>query len=118
MTLDKFNTLNIVVGGDDQSICSLAINTLDLSIKEIFKFKNGHMASVKDIWKDDMYMFSIGCDQRLIHWKMSDYVKFEELNCAFTEVPETSALDVVIINDIYYIVTGGRGLHLLKYTKM
>ncbi|KAG0472116.1 hypothetical protein HPP92_016662 [Vanilla planifolia] len=77
---------------------------------------SAHSSSVKGIWTDGIWVFSVGLDQRIRCWKIQPNGELFERAHVVISVPEPETLDVVAYGRRYHIAVAGRGLQTIDFS--
>ncbi|KAL7112409.1 hypothetical protein ACP275_04G002200 [Erythranthe tilingii] len=80
------------------------------------KITSAHSSAVKGVWTDGIWVFSVGLDQRVRCWNLSNG-RLTEFAHLIISVPEPEALDVKTCGrDHYQIAVAGRGMQMIEFS--
>ncbi|KAL8544780.1 hypothetical protein ACS0TY_005123 [Phlomoides rotata] len=91
------------------------IQNHQMQVLHLDKITSAHTSAVKGVWTDGVWIFSVGLDQRIRCWNISQYRLTERAHLIIS-VPEPEALDVKTCGRNHYqIAVAGRGMQMIEF---
>lgn len=108
-----------ISGGDDNAISLAQLDLSSNNVKKTFSIDSAHATTITGVAlipnKDSIKFITIGADQQVKLWRVSDSFDFIELeDKKYTTVADAGSLDVALFGDTAGILIGGSGMSLWK----